>query len=163
LDDRLPLSLGLTEEDERFFHSLGSEDDVGVILRVHLHCERILKRLLEKHASNPETLGKVRLAFMGRVYLLHAFGLIDGNTVSRMHWLDSIRNELSHQIDRELSEADYLRLLDASGPQSRDTILSTNSLEKSANPGALIRNALFFWRNNLKAAADRASVPAAGP
>ena len=139
-----------SEEDKAFFAVLRSEDDIGVILRVHLHCDQILRAILESHAKYPAALSKVSISFPARVHLLSALGLIDASNARKMLWLDNMRNDLAHQAGRQLTMRDYERLLEASGAGSSRAIRQTNSFEKDPTPGNLIRNALFHWRNNLK-------------
>ncbi len=133
-------------EDLAFFAELTREDDIGLILRVHMHCDRIVTRMVQKYVPRAQ---QRRWRFIHRVRRLAADGMIDANTLERMEWLNKIRNRLAHELQRELTVADYEDLMNASGIAGRRSVNEVNAYERDRTARHLISNALFIWRNNL--------------
>jgi hypothetical protein len=136
------------DEDRAFFAELSREDDIGLILRAHMHCERILIRLVDKHIPKPKQPASVR--FITAVHALARACAIDSNTRDRMVWLNETRNRLAHELEFELTMTDFEALMAASGVAGRRSINEVNAHERPPHTARhLISNALFIWRNNL--------------
>jgi hypothetical protein len=136
------------DEDRVFFAELSREDDLGLILRAHMHCERVLIRLADKHI--PKLQQPKNLRFITAVHALAGTGTIDPNTRDRMVWLNETRNRLAHEVEFELTVADFDALMAASGIAGRRSINKVNAHERPPHTARhLISNALFIWRNNL--------------
>jgi hypothetical protein len=140
------------DEDRAFFNAMASEDDIGLILRIHLHCARILERMINKaNVANPSHFKAANLKFQPIVHVLSALGEIDANTRDRMIWLDKLRNELAHPASKDrLGKKDLERMQAALGEAGRIVVAQVNAYETEPTPGRLIRNALYIIRNNLK-------------
>lgn len=90
------------ELDAKFRDSLFGEDELGVVVRAHIHIEARLNELLHLLTPVPDRLP--RLQFEQRVNLIGAMG-IDPNALTPFKKLGHIRNKFGHQLRVSLTVA----------------------------------------------------------
>ena len=96
--------------DKEFFDTLSNEDDLGVVVRSHLHIEYKLKKFLEELIPHPDGLNIGSLAnlrYEQLVDLSIAFG-IRPNIVSPIKKLGQLRNRFSHELRGNLSKSEIM-------------------------------------------------------
>lgn len=88
---------------------LDGEDELGVIIRIHLHIENSLIRFLEQAAPHPRHLKKSRREFSRLVDLAMLLGLDDG-LGGPIALLAKVRNKFAHDLSHKLDEDQILGL-----------------------------------------------------
>jgi len=63
-------------DDQQFQHALQGEDELGVVVRAHIHVEAALNALIETVSSNPNYIDKMDLEYSQKVRLAVALGLL---------------------------------------------------------------------------------------
>lgn len=99
------MSMETTAEslDESFLQSLLTEDEVGRVIRSHLHLEAQIIRYLELSVVRPEYLDKLNLTYARKIDLICCLGF-DENFRSALKKLGSIRNKFAHDLSYRLSK-----------------------------------------------------------
>jgi hypothetical protein len=69
-----------------------------LILTIHLECEAIMEELLREALSKPEELEPGRFSFSQRLTLCEALSLIDEKPATSVRALNTLRNELAHNL-----------------------------------------------------------------
>jgi hypothetical protein len=90
------------ETNDPFIQALQTEDELGLVVRAHIHIEAQLTKFLELFARG-EYLNKAQLEFNQRVYLAIAFGLKEEHAKPLLV-LGNLRNAFSHRLDTQLSD-----------------------------------------------------------
>jgi hypothetical protein len=88
--------------DDAFQNALNREDELGRVIRAHLHIENLVDRLLLLKFSKPEVFQKMRLEFSARVMLLEAFGYGRMLTMP-LAAIGNLRNDFAHKVDFALT------------------------------------------------------------
>jgi len=88
------------------------EDELGMVIRAHIHVEAQLIRLLEALVPYPESLDKMNLDYSQRVNLSIAMGL-KPEQAPPLRALGSIRNRFAHRLDSSLNRSDVDNLYNA--------------------------------------------------
>ena len=65
------------EANEDFYRSLVGENDLGVVVRAHIHIEHEIKVFIERKVSRPQELDLPRMTYAACVRLALALGLRD--------------------------------------------------------------------------------------
>lgn len=86
--------------DQEFFDALRGEDELGAVIRAHIHIEARLQQVLEALTPVPEQLPKLR--YEQRVKMAAALGLNE-NAVRPLKKLGEIRNQFGHRLDVTLT------------------------------------------------------------
>jgi hypothetical protein len=81
------------------------EDELGVVVRAHIHIEYELEQFLIAALPRPEEMG--RLEYATRVRLALAAGL-NRSLRSPLNSLGSMRNKFSHQLEAKITTKDML-------------------------------------------------------
>jgi hypothetical protein len=89
-------------EDDAFLHSLFGEDELGVVVRAHIHVEAKLVELLQLLVVDAAALERMDLDFGQRVHLAVALGL-NPEHAPGLRALGSLRNAFAHRLDTQLS------------------------------------------------------------
>jgi hypothetical protein len=90
------------ETIEEFHETLEAEDDLGVVIRAHLHLERYLNSLIEKIIPDKRYLKRLKLDFEKSVWLTVCLGLEPGFAKSLLA-LNSLRNQFAHSLEASLN------------------------------------------------------------
>ena len=95
----------LTESDNQFHEELCAEDELGSVIRAHLHIEQRLNLLLETLVPFYTELKPLNLDFESRVHLALAMGLKKDYKAPLLN-LGNIRNKYAHKKGYKLSVSD---------------------------------------------------------
>ena|ERR1700730_14511761 len=88
--------------NEAFFEALSREDELGCVVRAHLHIEYLVDKLLAHHFNEPSALRRIRLDYADKVLLLEAFGYLP-NLTRPLAAIGSLRNDFAHKLNYELA------------------------------------------------------------
>lgn len=86
-----------------FVSALFGEDELGVVIRAHIHIEAKLLEFLELVVVDRKYLERMDLDFAQRVNLAVALGL-KSEHVRALSALGTLRNTFAHRLDAQLSE-----------------------------------------------------------
>jgi len=99
--------------DKKFHKILRGEDDLGVVIRTHIHIEQQLNELLGLLCCNFNSLEKkARLGYFKKVCLAEALGLMP-ELSEILKVLGNLRNDFAHKPDMEIDNSNSSRLYDA--------------------------------------------------
>jgi len=87
-------------DNPRFYEALVGEDELGVVVRAHIHIEAGVNALLDQLVPYPDHLPS--LEYKRRVLLACALGLKE-SLLLPLQELGNIRNLFGHQIDTKLT------------------------------------------------------------
>jgi len=107
------------EIDASYFASF-KDDELGRVIRAHLHVEYLVDQLLALHFKDPDVLFAMGLEFSDRVKLLKAFGYGDILTKPVLA-LGTLRNDFAHTLDYKLTADrldNFYKTLDALSKQA---------------------------------------------
>jgi hypothetical protein len=112
--------VNLPATDDVFFASLRGEDQLGAVVRAHIHIEARLNQLLEALTPHPKHLPNLRDE--QRLRLAVALGLNE-NILAPLKILGDIRNTFGHRLDVTLTSEMVDRLFNAFTPEDQKIIL----------------------------------------
>ena len=95
--------MSLLQHDAKFLESLQGEDELGVVLRSHIHIDATLIEFLSVFADT-KALDKMNLEFSQRVHLAVALGLREEHAKSLLA-VGKLRNDFAHQLNTSLTES----------------------------------------------------------
>ncbi len=124
--------------DVKFRQALQQDDELGCVVRAHLHIEHLVDKLLQHHFPRAEALEKMNLEYSAKVTLLEAFDYNPFVTTPLLA-IGKLRNDFAHKLEFVLS-ADRMDAL-------------YNSFEQDGK--AAVQNAYQRTRQNLGAAAPK--------
>lgn len=81
--------------DDMFHEALDHEDELGSVLRIHLHVEHYIDEILHSLIPYPDDLKPLSLDYNGKVHLICALG-VKGEYKSILLALGNIRNKFAH-------------------------------------------------------------------
>ena len=123
------------ETDEKFHAALQGEDELGVVVRAHIHIESRLMNLMELFFSAPDHLSKLVLEYEQKVMLAVACGL-NPMFASPLKVLGRIRNRFAHRLDSSLDIQQVRSLYEAFSPINKEVIQQAfrNTEDQVAEP-----------------------------
>jgi hypothetical protein len=129
----------LPESDQRaFIAALMGEDELGVVVRAHIHIEAVLLQLLDRMVVDSAKLKKLDLDYAQRVNLALALGL-KLQYGAPLLALGSLRNAFAHRPDAKLSKDRVDNLYKSLAADDRQLVQrcyeSTNSKMLRKAPG----------------------------
>lgn len=90
-----------SEQDRAFQEALGAEDELGLVVRAHIHIESLLNQLIEVVVVDSKALGRMQLDYSQRVHLAQALGM-DSDLAKPLQALGKLRNDFAHKLDMKL-------------------------------------------------------------
>lgn len=81
-----------------------ASDPISTVLRTHLFTERVLEAHIRSWLQQPEALLGLNLGYRIKLELAGAFGAIEGRILQSLRALNTLRNDLAHHIDLDISE-----------------------------------------------------------
>ena len=112
----------MDDQADHLIAALRGEDDLGVVIRAHLHIESKLESLLRKLIPYYQHLEKARINYSQKVDLALAMGLKpEYSKVLRK--LGKIRNDFAHKPGIDLTNRNVTDLYGALGQKDRDIVL----------------------------------------
>jgi hypothetical protein len=100
----------------KFFQDLNSEDDIGLLIRSHLHVERAVREYIDQCVPFPAHLP--RLTYSAAVQLACSLGL-DDTYLAPLKALGKLRNHFGHNYEAELGETEIANLLASLAKEDR--------------------------------------------
>jgi len=91
--------------DEQFHADLQNEDELGAVIRGHLHVEHCLNELLKRQIPFFDRLEKLNLEYEVKVMLAIAMGL-NAQYEKPLKGIGLIRNKYAHKPGFKISESD---------------------------------------------------------
>ena len=130
----------MMDQDTFIKHLLG-EDELGVVVRAHIHIEAWLNELLSRMGVDMKCLDKAELEYHQRVHLAVALGLKKQHC-SPLLAFGSIRNAFAHNINATLTKERVTNLYNTLSPEDQEiaqrVYKSTNAkLNASGQPNSL--------------------------
>jgi len=107
--------------EDAFIAALFGEDELGVVVRAHIHIEARLLELLELLVEDPKHLERMTLDFSQRVHLATALGLKPEHAPGLLAF-GSIRNSFAHRLDTQLSDDRINNLYKALSPGDKEAV-----------------------------------------
>jgi hypothetical protein len=127
------------EIDQSFYQHLIAEDELGVVVRAHIHIEASLTEFVEARTPFPEHLP--RLTYEARLRLACALGL-KRDHFDALKILGDIRNSFGHRIDAKLTDPKINELFSKLPPDTRQLTLQaydmTNAKREVKGPPKLL-------------------------
>lgn len=106
--------------DEAFFMHLNSEDELGVVVRAHIHIEASLNAFVDARVPYPDRLP--RLPYEGRLRLACALGLMHSH-FDALKVLADIRNSFGHRVDAKLTDGKLKELYGKLPPETQELVV----------------------------------------
>ncbi|HEX9271286.1 MAG TPA: hypothetical protein VGA01_03620, partial [Candidatus Binatia bacterium] len=128
-------------------------DDLGKIVRAHIHIEHELQELIFIAAPNPTHLKPFeRMEFSEKVQLALVLGL-NAELKAALNATGNLRNKFSHRLDMKIGEEEVSNLiatLPSPAKQQFETLLRI-ALSDLPNTPALEGEALSYFNSQIKA------------
>ncbi len=129
-------------DDDKLSDDLNGEDDLGAVIRGHIHIESSLNKLIETHFEFPEYIKKLNLEFHQKVLVAQAIGLKPQYAKS-LNTLGTIRNNFAHRLETKLGKNEIESLYKAFEGNDKQIIqnayLKTNKELKRKGPKSLTK------------------------
>jgi hypothetical protein len=111
----------INKRNSDFFAALEGEDDLGVVLRAHIHIEHELKEYILTVAPKPEHIKFSDYEYSGVVALALALGL-DGKLKPSLLAIGSIRNSFAHKMEMKLTRHDANNLYSVLSADNKSSV-----------------------------------------
>jgi hypothetical protein len=95
--------------DEGFYKILSNEDELGTVIRVHLHIESHINEILNILTPYPKDLKKMNLDYYAKVQLICALG-VEKEYEKILSALGAIRNKFAHNLSFTLDKSSVTNL-----------------------------------------------------
>jgi|CXWL01.1.fsa_nt_gi hypothetical protein len=94
---------------------LSQTDPILILLRAHLYSEAAMKNLIQLRLPQGQVVvnKEARLTYSQKLLLVQALGILDPRVIAAFKALNKVRNEFAHDIDREFTFHDVLRIGDS--------------------------------------------------
>jgi len=113
-----------------FIKSLQSEDDLGLVVRAHIHIEHELEQFIKACLPNQKELG--RMGYSGRVRLALACGLRP-SLKGPLNAIGRLRNDFAHELGTRLVEERINKIYKTFTKHDRDAAAyAYNNITKQA-------------------------------
>ena len=87
---------------EEFWELFGREDELGVVVRAHIHIEFLVRQFIDEHVVASDSIEKMELEYRQIVQLAIALGM-DASLEGPLKALGTIRNKFAHQKNARLT------------------------------------------------------------
>jgi hypothetical protein len=127
--------------DEEFHETLHLEDELGSVIRAHLHIENMLDQLLAKQFPVVERLEELDLTYKDKIVLSLAMGFNEEFKPVLMG-VGEIRNKFAHKPDFEITKQDTNNLYKAFPTEEKELIHKTIKSVNEATGNNLLFNSM---------------------
>ena len=107
--------------EEQFYKDLQNEDELGAVIRGHLHIEHALNELLKKQIPFFDRLETLKLDYEVKVVLAVAMGL-NSDYEKPLKGIALLRNKYAHRPGFIMSKSDTSNLYESFAPADREII-----------------------------------------
>ena len=118
--------------DEMFQKALFDEDDLGSVIRVHLHVEYHVNEIISKLVSYEKDLKPLGLDFNGKVNLICALG-VKPEYKPVLSTLGSMRNKFAHDPFYKITKTEINNLYKALPSNEKDILQKAHEKTRKAN------------------------------
>lgn len=80
-----------------------NEDDLGKVVRIHIHIEALINTYISKAVRAPEHLNKLNLDYSGRVNLALCLGF-SVDLQKPLNAIGKMRNDFAHKLEQKIDE-----------------------------------------------------------
>jgi hypothetical protein len=94
---------GFKDRNDAFLNSLLTQDDLGLVVRAHLHIEHELREFIISAAPSPGQVKATELDFDSTVRLALVLGL-DSELKPALNAIGNLRNKFAHRLNMTLGE-----------------------------------------------------------
>jgi hypothetical protein len=112
---------GLADRDKAFYAALRSEDDLGMVVRAHIHIEHELRNFILAAAPKPAQVKFSEMDFEATVRMALILGL-HPEFKSALIGVGRLRNKFSHRLDMTLGDEEVKNLYNSLGPQAKEVV-----------------------------------------
>jgi hypothetical protein len=110
-----------------FDTSISSGDAWQRIVQGHLYFEHAVGQLLLESLKRPEAISLSRMGYSQRLDLASALGVLDDELLYALRKINSLRNNLAHNLNFEITDQDVLDLANCTSPELRKSIRTDKS------------------------------------
>ncbi len=107
--------------DEMFQNALFNEDELGSVIRVHLHIEYHVNEILELLMPHAENIKSLKLDYEGKVNLICALGVKPENK-DILLTLGTIRNKFAHNPFYKMDKSEINNLYKSLTAKNKDLL-----------------------------------------
>lgn len=111
----------MLDTESQFISDLLREDDVGLVLRGHLHVEQQLIELISTLLPFAERCDWAKVSYRAKVQVAYGCGL-PADLKDLLERLGAIRNEFSHSLTASITKQSALDLYNSLSPRIRDVL-----------------------------------------
>ena len=111
---------------------LSREDDMGAVIRAHIHIENLLIQLVERHLPQPSQLKHMDLDYHGYVCLALTLGLSEERG-SSLRAMGKLRNDFAHKSGTVLDASRVKNLYETLAPMDKAQVHASFSRIHSEN------------------------------
>jgi hypothetical protein len=132
---------------------LRAEDDLGKIVRAHIHIEHELQELIFLAAPNPTQLKPFdRMEYSDKVQLALVLGL-NAELKAALNATGNLRNKFSHRLDMKIGEEEVTNLISTFTPSTKQQFqrLLRTALSELPSTPVLKGEALSYFQAQIKA------------
>lgn len=115
--------------DDMFQDALFNEDELGSVIRVHLHIEYHINEMLDVLMPNKNDSKELKLDFEQKIHLLVALGVKKENKNIFLA-LANIRNKFAHNPFYELNKSEINNLYKALTPEDRNLLQKAHDITR---------------------------------
>jgi hypothetical protein len=98
-----------TDADKLFFDDLTREDDLGLVVKAHLHIEHQLAEFIQLSMPNPEKCDWTRVGYAAKLEIAIGMGLPD-QLRKPLEAVGKLRNSFAHNLNYSQSQIDAVAL-----------------------------------------------------
>jgi hypothetical protein len=125
---------GQAERDQAFYLALRGEDDLGMVVRTHIHVEHTVRAFITAAAPAPDQVKFGLMDYDATVRLALVLGL-NIEFQNGLSGLGSLRNKFSHRLNMRIGEEEAKNLYQALGPTSKRVVHHSFSSLQAQSPG----------------------------
>lgn len=111
----------LVFDDDTFVKALLEEDELGAVIRCHIHIESAIDRLIKNSVTDYSQILKMHLDYFQKIHLAAAIAL-PAEYISPLASLGKIRNKFAHNLDTKISKSSMNDLYKSFSPRQKELI-----------------------------------------
>mgnify|MGYP003119028745 CR=1 FL=1 len=122
-DDEIISRNGTYSFDRKGFDArISSGDAWQRVVQGHLYFEHAVGQLLLEALKKPEAISLSRMGYSQRLDLASAMGILDDEILPALRKINSLRNNLAHNLNFEITDKDVLELANCTSPAMRKAL-----------------------------------------
>ena len=99
------------------------------VVQGHIYFEHSVGQLLLEALKKPEAISLSRMGYSQRLDLASALGILDDKVLVALRKLNSLRNNLAHNLNFQITDQDVLDLANCTSPEIRNALRADKSAE----------------------------------